>query len=219
MATQCDVELGKVAVCVSSDAACTCITSPEDFQEQVTQGARQAVAFYNPGTPEYCDGANDNICDYISTSASCCCNKEVESYAQCFFNKEIANFGATDCPYVGGCTSSDDGGGGSLLIIIISVVTGLLCCCGGYFFWRRRRNRLADCESKVSTGVGRIWCNVRLKRVSDYCSLRPFRTPRKAITILNREEMSERERARKKENGEEMNPTPMFRTPRRSQGK
>ena len=152
----CAAPFNVAKVCVEGDpATCSCFVPPFDsFQDQVKSGYRMSMAFEIPGTPEFCNAANDNTCVSLEQT-SCCCQQEIYDYVDCAFTNELNTaFGAGDCAF-SRCGQGDEGGGGgggSMMIIIIAIVVVLLCCCGGGFYYKRRVAANDEDEDKSTDG-------------------------------------------------------------------
>jgi hypothetical protein len=157
MADPCAAELATANSCVSGDpATCSCFTQPflESFPNEVSSAYRKTMAFEVPGTPEFCDRANFNVCIQFDTTASCCCGQEITEYTKCAYTNTLnVQFGAPGCEHTCG-TDGEEGGGGTMIIIIIIIMLLLGCGAGGFFYYRRRTRlaALAD-EGDIESGA------------------------------------------------------------------
>ena len=157
MADPCAAQLAAADSCVSGDAgSCSCFTQPfmTSFPTEVTGAYRKTMAFEVPGTPEFCDKANFNVCTQFETTAGCCCGKEITEYTKCTFTNTLnVDFGSPGCEHTCGSDGEEAaGGGGSMMMIVVIVL--LLGCAGGGFFYYRRRKRLGALVGKdVDTRV------------------------------------------------------------------
>lgn len=139
----CATELSAAASCVSSNAAgCSCFGAnfTSTFPSDILNAYRKTMAFEIPGDPAFCTKANSFVCNYFTTTGSCCCKTETEAYAKCAFTSILdPQFGATGCEQSCGGSSGGGTGGGGMMPIIAIVVVLLLVFFGGFFCYRRRR--------------------------------------------------------------------------------
>mmetsp|Transcript_27985 Transcript_27985/g.32275 ORF Transcript_27985/g.32275 Transcript_27985/m.32275 type:complete len:769 (-) Transcript_27985:184-2490(-) len=54
------------------------ISADEDEDDRTDQEVYEDLV-------EFCDDANENVCEYIKESANCCCEAEIETYAKCAY--------------------------------------------------------------------------------------------------------------------------------------
>jgi hypothetical protein len=82
----CINELETAEVCIFYDAEnCYCMGEAflEVFPVAVENSFRKVLAISSPGDPDFCQATNDNLCEFLQTSAACCCTKEVTEYSAC----------------------------------------------------------------------------------------------------------------------------------------
>jgi hypothetical protein len=85
----CQAELLAADTCVQADLATCGVCFEQPFMETFPIAAelyyKTTQAFVLPGEPGYCDRAYQQVCEYLETTASCCCAVETKAYTTCAF--------------------------------------------------------------------------------------------------------------------------------------
>ena len=84
----CVDKLRSANICVQTDTqACVSCFDSTTFQTALAQETSlefsKAMASAMPTDPNFCDVANQKVCDYYISNQSCCCQEEIAVYRQC----------------------------------------------------------------------------------------------------------------------------------------
>jgi hypothetical protein len=127
-------------------------TFATDFPASVQMLFAQTQAFAVPGTPTFCEVANDRICVDYEANYSCCCHEEMAAWQSCLvenvFSQELGL--PEPCQSTCGASTSDGGSGGFPVAMVAGVVVAVLAAVIlGWYCWRRRRGGGAKLEKDL----------------------------------------------------------------------
>jgi hypothetical protein len=167
--TPCFEELQLAQACIDADAeACSCFDDSFmiTFPQQVEEAFLTSIASNDPSSPNFCPQVGSSACEFLQTSASCCCHQKTTEYSACLYAKDL--FLKSDV-FQSTCSVEDvvsascsielepDSQNNQMIIwgIIASVVLCILsvlcsCCCSRR---RRRRRKGGKKGTKINVNV------------------------------------------------------------------
>ena len=139
--------------CFAPDPTAFMSTFPADTQSAFMS----SMAFTDPSNPQFCDVANEKVCQNYEANHSCCCTFETEEARKCLVSQVYSNQLPMPlmAPCSGECAVSSEGGGDDNMMIIIGAAAGgavLLLCVVFYMWWRRRRAASNDASASGKDG-------------------------------------------------------------------